>query len=187
MKEKLHNITLCISGSPNPSVTCPPEGLDIGRELGEVCAEHSASIMSTSTTGFPLWVALSASRAGSTTIAFSPASSRHEHVDIFRLPSDGFNHIVYTGFGSSGASVLALRSSDAVIFGCGGMSSILECVTAIQEGKPIGILEGPWETDEVLEEMLKKNYPDYEHVITDTDPRRLVEQIIKRVKLLRTS
>jgi hypothetical protein len=66
------------------------------------------------------------------------------------------------------------------------MSSILECVTAIQEGKPIGILEGPWETDEVLKEMLNKHYPHYEHVIIDSDPRRLVDQVIKRIKSIRS-
>lgn len=185
MQNTSHNITLCISGSPNPTTICPPESLDIGKRLGEVCAEKEISIMSTSTTGFPLWVALAAHRRGVPTIAFSPAASQHEHTDIFKFPTQGFQHIIYTGFGTSGASILALRSADAVIFGCGGMSSVLECMTAVQEGKPIGILEGPWETDEVLEEMLQKNYPEYEHVITDTDPHRLVERVIKRIKLLR--
>ncbi|MCB9809075.1 hypothetical protein H6776_01615 [Candidatus Nomurabacteria bacterium] len=185
MKNIQDTMTFCISGSPSPTIVCPPEALDIGKVLGKACAEKGLGIMSISTTGFPLWVALAAAREGATTIAFSPATSAREHGDIFKLPVDGFHHVIYTGFGTSGASVLSLRSSDAIIFGCGGMSSVLECVTAIQEGKPIGILEGPWETDEVLENMLKEHYPDYEHVIIDTDPYRLVEQMIKRVKLLR--
>lgn len=193
MKNTSQNITLCISGTPSPELVCPPESLDIGKQLGRVCREYGINLMSTSTTGFPLWVALAAqgrsgdpSQATSTTIAFSPASSQREHAEVFRLPLEGFSHVIYTGFGTSGSSVLALRSSDAVIFGCGGMSSVLECVTAIQEGKPIGILQGPWETDEVLKEMLEKHYPQYEHVITDADPRRLVDQVIKRIKTLRT-
>lgn len=191
MKHTSQNITVCISGIPSPEILCPPESLDIGKSLGRICREYSINIMTTSTTGFPLWVALAASghsteSPASTTIAFSPAASEREHAEIFRLPREGFDHIIYTGFGTSGASVLALRSSDAIIFGCGGMSSVLECVTAIQEGKPIGILEGPWETDEVIKEMLDKYYPDYEHILIDSDPRRLVDQIIKKIKNIKT-
>ena len=187
MKNSIENFTFCISGAPNPAVVCPPESLDVGKALGEICAQHNIDIMTISTTGFSLWVSLAAMRAGSTTIAFSPASSYQEHTEVFRYPTEGFSHLVYTGFGTSGASVLALRSSDAVIFGCGGMSSILECITAIEQGKPIGILQGPWDTDNVLRDMLSKNYPNYEHVIVDTDPRRLVEQMMKRVKMIRNA
>ncbi len=93
--------------------------------------------------------------------------------------------IVYTGFGTSGAGVLALRSSDAVIFGCGGMTTLFELSTAIQENLPIGILEGDWETDEVIESFIQKYHPQYEPIIRDTDPNRLLDQILKKVKYMR--
>lgn len=180
--KKSQPITVCISGVPSPGFNCPPEGLEIARTLGRACASKDVVITSTSTTGFPLWVALAASRAGTQTLAFSPAASFAEHVNVYSLPTDGFSNMVYTGFGTAGASVLALRSSDAIIFGCGGMTSIMECVTAIEQNKPVGILKGPWDIDEALQDVFRQNYPDYENLIVDEDPKKLLEQVIKRIK-----
>jgi len=177
------SITLCISGAPSPTVPCPVEGLDQGKVVGALCAQKEIAITTTTTTGFPLWAGMACTRDNGMALAFSPAASASEHDDIYHLPTEGFSKIIYTGFGTSGASILALRSSDAILFGCGGMSSILECMTAIEEKKPIGILEGPWDIDETLKELLDVHYPKYEHLFSDTDPNRLIDQLVKRVRM----
>ncbi len=176
---------ICISGVPGTSDTCAVDAIEIGRTLGRSLANHACVLVTTSTTGFPLWSAIGAQQEGGLTIAFSPAAHAFEHTHVHKLPSDYFSMIVYTGFGTSGAGVLALRSSDAVIFGCGGMTTLFELSTAIQENLPIGILEGDWETDEVIESFIQKYHPQYEPIIRDTDPNRLLDQILKKVKYMR--
>lgn len=174
-----------ISGTPSPTTLCPPEALEQGKHLGALLGGRGIDVATTATSGFPLWVALAAHRGGSTTLAFSPAASAREHQHVYQQPEEGFSSLVYTGFGTSGASVMGVRSSDAVIFGCGGMSSILELVTAIQESKPIGILEGSWGIDDVLEEMLATHYPEYPYVVAHSDPEELVALLVSEIKKAR--
>ncbi len=181
MKNK--NLTICISGTPSPAGTCGVDALEVARTLGREMAERKIIVTATSTTGFPLWTALGATGEGGTAIAFSPAASEREHMTVHKLPLDGFTMMVYTGFGPTGAGILAMRSSDAVIFGCGGMTTVLETTTAIYENKPIGILEGSWKTDEVIRELLNEHYPDYDNIVVDSDPRRLLDQLAKRVRM----
>jgi len=185
-KKETTPINICISGSPRSDTKgCSVDALEIARELGREIAKHDITLASTTTTGFALWAAIGAKEAKGKTVAFSPAASLTEHIETYKLPIDSFDFVVYSGFGVTGASVLALRSCDAVIFGCGGLSSIIECTEAVRQNKIIGILEGDWDTDEILEELLAKNYGTYNHVIRDADPRRLVEQIIKRARINR--
>ncbi len=179
MKKK--NLTICISGTPSPTGTCGVDALEVARILGRKMAERNITLTSTSTTGFPLWTALGCAGEGGTAVAFSPASGEHEHLYVHKLPIDGFTMVVYTGFGPTGAGILAMRSSDAVIFGCGGMTTVLETTTAIYENKPIGILEGSWKTDEVIRELVEEHYPEYDNIIIDADPGRLLDQLVKRI------
>lgn len=90
---------------------------------------------------------------------------------------------MYTGFGFTGSDLLMTRSSDAVIFGCGRIGTIHEFTLAFAEDKIIGILEGAWATDELIREILKANMTrQHETIVFDADPKRLVEQVIKKVK-----
>mgnify|MGYP003337872405 CR=1 FL=1 len=151
------------------------------QELGKHLGRRGVTVTTTSSTGFPLWAAMAARRQGAVALAFSPAASQSEHEHVYQQDRAGYTNIIYTGFGTSGASVMGVRSSDAVVFGCGGMSSILELITAIQEGKPIGILEGAWPTDEVLADMLATQYPDYAHIMTHDDPAELAAMMVKQI------
>lgn len=183
MKQKTQSLKICISGAPTATGSCGIDALEIGRALGREIASQDMVLTTTATTGFPMWAALGAQGVGGLTVAFSPAASESDHVQVHKLPTEGFDMMVYTGFGASGASVLALRSSDAIIFGCGGMTSLLEVTTAVQEQRPIGILKGSWDLDEVIRNFLTENYPDYVHVVSDDDPVRLLEQLTKHVKV----
>lgn len=176
-------IKICVSGVSGTTKLCNVDALEIGRELGRNIVEHDCIVTTTSTTGFPLWTAIGAKQRNGTTISFSPASNHHDHTFVHRLPTEYFDIMVYTSFGSAGAGIMAVRSSDAIIFGCGSMTTLMELSIAIEEEKPIGILAGPWNTDEVLQQMLTSNYPDYTNFVVDRDPRRLLEQILKMVKV----
>ena len=148
-------------------------------------AEHGCTATCGAVTGFPLWVAKGVKKSGGTVIAFSPATNKDEHTETYRMPDPAshFDIVVYTGFGFSGSDLLMTRSSDAVIFGCGRIGTIHEFTLAFAERKIIGILEGPWETDELLKEILRSDISrPHDTIIFDADPHRLVEQVIKRVK-----
>jgi predicted Rossmann-fold nucleotide-binding protein len=98
-------------------------------------------------------------------------------------PSEFFNLVVYTGFGFTGSDLLMTRSSDAVIFGCGRLGTVHEFTLAFTEGKIIGVLEGDWGTDELIREILRADVTrPHDTIVFDSDPNRLVEQIIKKVK-----
>lgn len=172
----------CIAGSPSLHTQVPVDALDVSRRLGGLLAERNATLLATTTVGFALWVAMGAQQGGSISIAFSPAANQKEHKNMHHLPVDHFDTVIYTGFGVSGASVLAIRSSDAVIFGAGGMASVLECVVAIQEQKPIALLRGSWDLDEILADLLHREYPDYPWLVMDDDPARLVSKLTKTIE-----
>ncbi len=71
------------------------------------------------------------------------------------------------------------KSSDAVIIGCGRVGTIHEFTMAYEEGKPIGVLEGPWETDEIIKTIIgNKNRTD-KPIIFEKDPKKLVEKLLE--------
>jgi uncharacterized protein (TIGR00725 family) len=179
-----NNIIISVSGA-RESDHCGLQALQMGRTLGEILAKHKCTVTCGAVTGFPLWVAKGAKGAGANVIAFSPATNQEEHVNVYRMPepSEFFNLVVYTGFGFTGSDLLMTRSSDAVIFGCGRLGTVHEFTLAFTEGKIIGILEGDWGTDELIKEILRADVTrPHDTIVFDSDPNRLVEQIIKKVK-----
>jgi hypothetical protein len=90
--------------------------------------------------------------------------------------------IIYTGFGFPGRDLLFTRSCEALLIGCGRIGTIHEFTIAFEEGKPIGVLEGSWTMDEQIRDMIEKGNRPADNVIFDSDPKRLIERIIKMVE-----
>jgi hypothetical protein len=90
--------------------------------------------------------------------------------------------IVYTGFGYTGRDLLLTRSSDAVIIGPGRIGTIHEFTVAYEDEKPIGILEGDWDTDEVIKNIIEKSHKVNKKIIFSKDPKDLVVKIIELVR-----
>ena len=93
-----------------------------------------------------------------------------------------FRLIIYTGFGYSGRDILLTRSADAVICGCGRIGTIHEFTVAFEDGKPIGIFEGPWEMGAQLKEIIEKSHRPNAKIATGSDPKKLLEDIIALIK-----
>jgi len=168
---------ICVSGAAETG-HCGPGALEIGKELGREVVRQGAVLVTGATTGFPLWSAAGAKEAGGVSIGLSPASTEREHVEVYGLPLDYLDLIIYTGFGYSGRNLLLTRTSDAVIVGCGRIGTINEFTIAYEDGKPVGVLEGEWATDEVLKEMMDKSHRQNDKVIFDSDPKRLVSRLL---------
>lgn len=159
------------------------DALDQAQLLGTSIAEHDCILTIPATSGFPFWVAKGAKKTNGTVIGFSPAANEHEHHEVYDLPIEYMDMIIYSGFGYAGSDLLLSRSSDAIIFGYGGLETIHEFWVAFQEDKPIGILKGDWDTDEILHSLFKGNEQfDHNRIIFDDDPNRLLEQLIKIAK-----
>ena len=170
----------CVSGAAETD-HCPLHIQQKAEELGKAIAQRDIVLVNGATTGFPLFAAKSAKEAGGFVIGISPAETEKEHKERYHLPLEHLDIIVYTGFGYSGRNLLLTRSADAVIVGCGRMGTLNEFTIAFEERKPIGILEGPWEIDELIKEMVEKSHRGPGKIVYSKDPRELVHKLLKRV------
>jgi uncharacterized protein (TIGR00725 family) len=171
-------IKIGVSGSADLSHS----GLDTfekAKEVGREIAKHGAIITTGATTGFPLYAAMGAKDECGFSIGFSPAATEREHVEVYKLPREYMDVVVYTGFGYSGRDILFVRSSDAVIVGPGRIGTINEFAVAFEDRRPTGVLEGNWDTDELLHLMIDNARINNPYVIFDSDPKALVERLIE--------
>ena len=152
VKHQHTKIKLCVSGAAETG-HCGPDAMDQAKELGREIIRQGAVLVTGATTGFPLWAAMGAKELGGVSLGLSPAASEREHVEKYGLPIDYLDLIIYTGFGYSGRNLLLTRASDGVFIGCGRVGTINEFSIAFEDGKPIGVLQGDWATDELIQEI----------------------------------
>ncbi len=175
---------LCVSGAADTS-RCGESAFRLAEELGREIARHGAVLTDGATTGFPFWSAKGAKEEGGMVVGFSPAISEDEHVTRYDLPLDYHDIIVYTGSGYSMRNLILTRAADAILIGCGRMGTMNEFTIAFEDKKPIGVLEGEWETDEVLRLLIEKSHRADEmkgKIIFDSDPKQLISRILEVVK-----
>ena len=180
---------ICVSGAAETGF-CGPDAFELGEELGREIAKRNCVLVDGATTGFPFWAAKGVKSIGGIVIGLSPALNEKEHIEKYKLPTDYHDLIIYTGFNYSGRNLLLTRSSDAVIVGCGRMGTINEFTIAFEDRKPIGILEGPWETDEVFKEIIEKSHRAEEmkeRIVYASDPKILLDKLIPIIKKYKES
>ncbi len=174
-------LKICVSGAAD-TTHCGEGAMEMAKELGREVIRQGGILVTGATTGFPLWAAMGAKEAGGISIGLSPASSEKEHVDVYGLPIDYLDIIIYTGFGYSGRNLLLTRASDGVIVGCGRIGTMNEFTIAFEDHKPLGVLRGPWSMDEVIELMLEKSNRKHEGLVAwNESPKGLVEDLIKLI------
>jgi len=178
--KELH-MSIAISGAGETG-HCGVDALELAKALGKEIAQHGAVTITGATTGFPMWAGMGAMEAGGAVLGFSPAVSSEEHEKVYRQPLEHVTVPIFTGFGYSGRDLLMVRSCDAIVFGCGRISSINEFTIAYKENKPIGVLQGGWMTDKLLKQIVEQSHDEARIIFFDKDPRKLVEQLIKAVK-----
>lgn len=179
-----HNHTKLKIGVSGAAETghCGLNALEKAKELGREIIRQGGMIVTGATTGFPLWSAMGAKEEHGVSIGFSPAATAKEHIETYRLPLDYMDLIVYTGFGFPGRDLIFTRSCDAIIIGCGRIGTIHEFTIAFEEGKPIGVLEGPWTMAEQIKDMITKSNRPGDRVIYDADPKALIQKVITMVE-----
>lgn len=160
-------------------------GLDAyekAKEIGREIALQGAIITTGATTGFPMYAAMGAKDECGFSIGFSPAATEREHVKTYKLPLDFMDVVVYTGFGYSGRDLLFVRSSDAMIIGPGRIGTFNEFSVAFEDHRPIGVLEGAWQTDDILRSIIDNAHRPSDRIFFESDPKVLVEKLIEFVQ-----
>lgn len=171
---------ICVSGAAETEV-CSKDALGKAFEMGEEIVKHNGVLVTGATTGIPHWAAKGAKEAGGISIGLSPAVSEKAHVKTYHLPTDYYDLIIYTGFEYAGRNLLLTRASDAVIVICGRMGTLNEFTIAFEDNKPIGILSGTGGTVELIDEIIKEAHRGPGKVVFDSDPKKLLEKVIKLV------
>ncbi len=175
-------VKIGVSGAAETGA-CGLDAYEKAKEVGREIAKHGAIITTGATTGFPMYAAMGAKDECGFSIGLSPAANEREHVETYKLPLDFMDVVVYTGFGYAGRDLLFVRSSDAMIIGCGRIGTLNEFAVAFEDRRPIGILEGSWETDEILRHVIKEAHRPNEKIFFDSDPKALVERLIEVVQI----
>jgi len=177
---KGQRITISVSGAAEIA-HCGPSIIPLAKEIGREIARQGAQIATGATSGFPMYAAEGAKEAGGFSFGLSPAASKKEHTEVYRLPLKALDAVVYTGFGFPGRDLMLVRSSDAVVIGCGRIGTIHEFTVAWEANMPLGVLEGEWQTDEVIKNIMSNSNRENPNVIFEKDPKTLVAKLIAMV------
>ncbi len=172
---------ICVSGAAE-SGHCVPNALELATEVGREIARQGAVIMTGATSGIPFWAAKGAKEAGGISIGISPAVSEFAHVKTYKLPTDYFDLIIYTGFDYAGRNLLLTRASDAVITICGRMGSLNEFTVAFEDRKPQGVLEGSGGAADSIKGIVEKMHRGPGKIIYEREPKKLVREVIRMIE-----
>lgn len=172
--------TICVSGAAETE-PCTENTLELAKEVGREIARHKSVLVTGATTGVPYWAAIGAKEEGGLSIGISPAASAKDHVKSYKLPTDYFDVIIYTGFDYSGRNLLLTRASDAVILICGRMGTLNEFTIAFEDNKPIGILEGTGGLADMMRDLVPRLHRGSGKIVYETNPKRLVQKVLQMV------
>ena len=172
---------ICVSGAAETN-HCGEGALEAAKELGREIVRQGAVLVTGATIGIPYWAAIGAKEEGGISIGLSPAASEKEHLNVYQLPIDYFDIIIYTGFNFSGRNLLLTRASDAVIICCGRMGTLNEFTIAFEDNKPIGVLEGTGGTADMIKELVSEMHRGPGNITYSKDPKTLVVEVIKFVE-----
>ena len=174
---KKNQYQICVSGAAAGDTVETSHQLAF--RLGKAIAKSGHTLLTGATVGLPHYAAIGAHTENGLSIGFSPASSHREHIKSYRLPTKEFDYINFTGMEYVGRDVHLVRSSDAVITVGGRMGSLHEFSTAAESNKVCGVLLGSGGLADFIPMLVKHiPTPGAAKIIYDTDPERLVEQVV---------
>lgn len=132
---------ICVSGAAKGRSV--EEGKTLAQAAGTAIAKAGHSLMTGATVGLPNYAAESYKAAGGKmSVGISPAASKIEHVVKYRLPTEAYDTILYTGLHYVGRDALLINSSDAVVSIGGRLGTLHEFTIAMETDTPIGFLQG---------------------------------------------
>lgn len=169
--------SICVSGAASGKTV--KTSWDQAESIGKSIAKAGHILTTGATVGLPYYAAKGAKEGGGMSIGFSPASSIREHLKKYRLPYEYFDFINFTGMNYVGRDLYLVQSSDAVITVGGRFGSLHEFTSALEAGRPCGVLLGSGGTADMIPKLIDALDSSFEDMIVyDTDPDKLVEKIV---------
>ncbi len=172
---------IAVSGSANNN--CAPGAFKKSYLVGREVALHGCVLVTGATIGVPEWATRGAKSAGGISIGLSPAVSKQAHEHTYHLPTRYMDLIIYTGFDYSGRNMLMTRASDGVIVVCGRIGTLNEFTTAFEDKRVVGVLTKTGGVEADIDHILKLAKRGRKRIVFDDDPKRLVEKVIKLIKI----
>ncbi len=179
-KEK-YKYKIVVSGAADVSGCCP-KIKELAEEVGKEVIRQGAILLTGATTGAPYFAARGAKKVGGVSIGFSPAKTEKEHIKTYRLPTDAFDLIIYTGFDYVGRNLVLTKAADGVIIICGRTGTLNEFTVAFESRTPIGVLRGSGGTADLIDEVLRRGYRPKTRIVYDREPKKLVQKLIELIK-----
>jgi len=160
---------------------CAKNVIALSKEIGKEIVKHKCILITGATTGVPYYAAQGAKKAGGISIGFSPAASALAHKKVYKLPTNYFDVMVFTGFDYSGRNLLMTRAADSIIIVCGRMGTLNEFTIAFEDQKPIGVLESSGGTADRIRGLIRGPFRGKRKIVYDKNPKKLVEKLIKLI------
>lgn len=169
---------ICISGAAKGKSV--EEGKALAQAAGRAVANAGHSLLTGATIGLPNYAAEAYKAAGGKmSVGISPAASKVEHVMKYRLPTESYDTILYTGLHYIGRDSLLINSSDAVISIGGRLGTLHEFTISMESGTPIGFLEGTGGISSEIADILHAAGEEHSHnVVFSDDPEDLLKKLI---------
>ncbi len=139
--------------------------------------------MTGATVGLPNYAARGCKEAGGLSIGISPAATKLEHVKKYRLPTEYYDFILFTGLHYVGRDALLVNSSDAVVSLGGRLGTLHEFTIAMETETPIGFIAGTGGITDIIEDIIDRaGRKYYQELIYEADAAKLVKKVIARLK-----
>ncbi len=170
---------ICVSGAAKGKSV--EEGKELAFAVGVAIAKAGHSLMTGATVGLPNYAAQSYKAAGGLmSVGISPAASKIEHVMKYRLPTESYDTILYTGLHYVGRDTLLIQSSDAVVSIGGRLGTLHEFTIAMETKTPIGCLQGAGGISTEIMEILHAAGEEHSHdVFFDDKAPSLIASLTK--------
>src|SRR5579884_2742066 len=144
---------ICVSGAARGDSV--EEGRALAESVGQAIAKAGHSLVTGATIGLPNYAATAYKAAGgSMSVGVSPATSKIEHVRKYRLPTEAYDTIIYTGLHYVGRDALLITSSDAVVSVGGRLGTLHEFTIALESDTPVGFLQGAGGISDDIQNLL---------------------------------
>lgn len=172
---------ICVSGAAETG-HCSIDAHEKAEALGGEIARRGMVLVTGATTGIPYWAAKGAKEAGGLVIGLSPAASESAHLNVYHLPIDYHDLIIYTGFDYSGRNLLLTRASDGIISICGRIGTLNEFTIGFEDRKPIGVLEKTGGMADRLRDIVDNAHRGPGKVVFDSSPSKLLDKVVELIE-----
>ena len=176
---------ICVSGAAKGKSV--EEGRLLATEVGKAIAKAGHSLMTGATVGLPNYAAIAYKKAGGTmSVGISPAASKVEHVVKYRLPTESYDTIIYTGLHYVGRDALLINSSDAVVSIGGRLGTLHEFTIAMETDTPVGFLQGGGGiSSEIMDILHAAGRAHDKDVVFSEDPVWLIDKLTEMLDIER--